>query len=442
MAQISQSPFEWLQFDQNGALVTLAAPGALKQALTDSGASDLVIISHGWKTDQAGAESLYMPLWANVTASLKASGKLDPAKVVIGGVLWPSKQFQTDFDVADLKPVASGGALDVGAMAVAQDLDPATLSALIDQFIGFVGPGAAAVRDAAQANQDQFTSASARRLLGALRTAVGLSSMPSDVELAADAERLSNDPLTILNNLVDPPTLAVDPDAGGALSLVDSLQGALAGPRAAIGRLLNQVTYYEMKNRAGAVGDKLGADVLTQISPGAPTRLHLIGHSFGARLVTAAAAAFPGAPNLSLRSLTLLQGAFSHNALSAAFGSGDVGAYATVLASGKVAGPITITHTHNDSACTIAYALASRLALDVAKALGDKNDPFGAMGANGAQNLASGAWQEAQALAKNRPSYTVTPGLVNNVLGDACISEHMDVTNADVGALVASAIAT
>ena len=62
------------------------------------------------------------------------------------------------------------------------------------------------------------------------------------------------------------------------------------------------------------------------------------------------------------------------------------------------------------------------------------------MGGNGAQNLADGAWQDAPPLVKGQATYALNPDLVNNVLGDACISEHMDVTNADVGALVAAAI--
>ena len=41
-------------------------------------------------------------------------------------------------------------------------------------------------------------------------------------------------------------------------------------------------------------------------------RVHLVGHSFGGRLMTAATAAAEG----KISNLTLLEGAFSHNALS------------------------------------------------------------------------------------------------------------------------------
>ena len=68
---------------------------------------------------------------------------------------------------------------------------------------------------------------------------------------------------------------------------------------------------------------------------------------------------------------------------------GLAGAFPSVV--GKPTGPIVITHTHNDLACTIAYALASRLSRDITQGIGDASDEFGAMGANGPQKLDPGA---------------------------------------------------
>ena len=172
--------------------------------------------------------------------------------------------------------------------------------------------------------------------------------------------------------------------------------------RAAIGRLLNQFTYFEMKARAGTVGTALGAEVLPQISATRPTRLHLIGHSFGARLVTAAADAHAPVANFSLASLTLLEGAFSLNALSSSFNGGARGAFARQGACRRegVWTDHGQPHAQRLSACTIAYALASRLSRDIAKALGDANDIFGAMGANGAQNLPGSAYGPPLKMAK------------------------------------------
>lgn len=438
------STFKWLEFDEGGALVDPAEPGQLAAALAASEATDLVVISHGWKTDERGASELYEPLWANVEASLLASGGPAPSKIVLAGILWPSKPFQTDFDVAAAQKT-DGGVLFIDAPAPDNDGDlpqehvdmlVAGLTSLLGQQ---AGAGISAATQQALAGNG-FDEATAQALMDALKKGVGLGG-PSDSELDQDAAGLAGDPLTTLASLAPPPVLPLTGAVGGTLGLGDFLSNVIQGPRAAVGRILNQFTYYAMKARAGTVGEKLGL-VLSAMPLTRPVRLHLIGHSFGARLVTAAAQTFTPQANLSLASLTLLQGAYSHNGLSSKFAGAQVGAFASVITDKAVKGPVVMTHTHNDSACTIAYPLASRLSRTVASALGDANDIFGAMGANGAQNLLPADYAADQALRKGKSAYDLTPGKVNRMLADACVSEHMDVTNADVGALVASVLHT
>ncbi|EUA68482.1 hypothetical protein I541_5569 [Mycobacteroides abscessus] len=54
------------------------------------------------------------------------------------------------------------------------------------------------------------------------------------------------------------------------------------------------MSYYEMKNRAGVVGERGLGPLLGSLSgPDGPPRIHLIGHSFGARLVSYALAGCP-----------------------------------------------------------------------------------------------------------------------------------------------------
>jgi hypothetical protein len=379
-------------------------------------------------------------LWTNVIASLKANGGPDPAKIVIVGVLWPSQQYRTDFDQA-AAGVPSDATLSVQAPVAGDgDLDPQLLAETVSDFAALVGGAAGqTIKDAALHTAADLNDHNAKVLLQAAKSAI-IGGATLDSELASDAGGLDQDPKDILLSLFSPPATLVSPAAGQALDIGTVLSNALMGPRAAVARLLNQLTYFEMKKRAGVVGQKLGAVVAPTLASPAALRVHLVGHSFGARLVTAAAAAFAPAANSKLVSLTLLEGAYSHNGLASTLPGGGSGAFKAVLEKQCVGGAITITHTHNDSACTIAYALASRLSRDTTSALGDANDMFGAMGANGAQHLAPAAYAPSLTMARGTASYAVRPGLVNNVLGDACISEHMDVTNADVGALVASAI--
>lgn len=440
MAQIGQSQFEWLAFDENGALTDPASAARVAADIAVSGATDLVVISHGWKTDQAGAGQLYTPLWRNVCQSLTAHGGPAPQKIAVAGVLWPSKQFEDDFDAAAAQTTAGGTLALSPTLTGDGDLDPAELAKIVDGYRELVGQAAGDTVAAAVAqNTGGFTDASAAALLSALKASAGLTGAQLDRELATDAAGLLGDPKDILESLVPLPNLPMERQVGGTLGLGDVFSNAIQGARAAVGRLLNQFTYFTMKKRAGTVGAKLGSNVLSMLALPHPVRLHLIGHSFGARLVTAAAAGFEPPAQLSLQSLTLLQGAYSQNGLAPSF-DGQPGAYASVLASRIVAGPLSMTRTHNDSACTIAYPLASRLSRDETQSLGDASDPYGAMGANGAQSLPADAYAADLTMAKGQAAYALVRGKVNRVLADATVSEHMDVTNADVGALVASAV--
>jgi pimeloyl-ACP methyl ester carboxylesterase len=145
---------------------------------------------------------------------------------------------------------------------------------------------------------------------------------------------------------------------------------------------LEMASYYVMKERAATVGEAFGADLrrLRRCLPN--MRIHLAGHSFGARLVTSAAhaAASDGEPPF-IRSLALIQAAFSQ------FSFAPEGAFRSVLERRMVDGPIAITHSRHDTAVGQAYPLASRLKGQNASSLGDAGDPYGGLGRNGAQHL-------------------------------------------------------
>ncbi len=276
--------------------------------------------------------------------------------------------------------------------------------------------------------------------------AVNADAHPADGELGQDGrpitKTLKNPPeaLLLLNSLVTPPQLKVTASVGKAQSLESAVRGLFNGPRAAVARFLNLLTCYEMKNRAGIVGVKLADDVLTKLAPGKEIQLHLVGHSFGARLVTAAANRLRLNGKLKFFSLTLLQGAFSHNGLAKIVTPGVAGAFPDVV--GKPRGPIAITHTHNDVACTQFYALASRLSRDTTKGIGDARDEFGAMGANGPQKLDASNLEPDDATQIFKPKR----GKVNTFLADAFIVKtvqtdaHNNITNSQCGRLLAATI--
>jgi hypothetical protein len=436
------TPALWLEFDERGTIDAGAAT-RLTALLDGPGIEDLVVMSHGWKNDKNDATKLYGTLWANACTNLPA-GKAD--KIVVAGVLWPAKAFRTDFDEAALAVVQAGGALAAHGGAAVGDLSEQDFELQLSEFIAFMGSAGAATAAAARSAAKGLSAGPSQVLVGEGAAAVGIDAQSPDTELARDAGPIAHaqaratDAQLLLANLAQPPRLKLASGVGTVMGLGSSVQGLIAGPRAAVGRFLNQLTYYEMKKRAGIVGASLFASVLAKAKPARPIRLHLVGHSFGGRLVTAVANDWTPTPKLELFSLTILQGAYSHNALARQVKPGLAGAFPAVV--GKPTGPIVITHTHNDLACTIAYALASRLSRDIATGIGDAGDEFGAMGANGPQKLQPGLAEPddtTQAFAPKR-------GKVNTFLADVFIVKtpvtdaHNNVTNPTAGRLLARAI--
>ncbi len=193
--------------------------------------------------------------------------------------------------------------------------------------------------------------------------------------------------------------------------------------------LSNLTTFYRMKGRAGLIGREGLAPVLDAFSVRHPgIRIHLAGHSFGARLVTAAA----DAVKTPVRTMTLLQGAFSHTAFAPTV-NGVPGAFRQVLVKHKVAGPIAATHTRNDQAVGLAYALASRVAGQEAAFLGDSRDRFGGIGSNGAIHTPEAV---ANSLLPVGSAYVLDAGKIHNLRADTFIKAHSDIVNPQVAWLL------
>src|SRR5262249_31118329 len=114
-------------------------------------------------------------------------------------------------------------------------------------------------------------------------------------------------------------------------------------------------------------------------------RLHLIGHSFGGRVVTAAALGPDDQPPVPIHTLTLLQAAFSHYGFAQNYEGGRDGFFRRVVEDRRVSGPTLITCTANDQVVGLAYPLASLVAHQAGAALGDSHDKYGGLGRNGAR---------------------------------------------------------
>ncbi|HEV8581639.1 MAG TPA: hypothetical protein VGX68_21435 [Thermoanaerobaculia bacterium] len=434
-----------VEFDKNGNVVDPQQVTKALDGIAAAQAGDLLVLSHGWNNDMADARQLYAAILARIEAQLPAAGQGRTFAAL--EIFWPSKKF-TD---TELIP---GGAAALGD----GDLDPAVLISRLEalksepQRLGVeeVVPERAAALTQAQAlvpNLDNDLDAQ-RQFVEILRA-----QLPKDDADPDDGSDgfFEKDPVELLQSLSEPVPPPPLPAGGGGAAMLEGggeggLEGGAAGlgdffsgAKAGAGRLLNFFTYYQMKKRAGLVGRTGAASVLRQIHGRLPQlKLHLIGHSFGGRLVTAAADAL--GPAVPVTTLTLLQAAYSHNGLGQKYDGTHDGFFRQIVTQKKIAGPLLITHTKNDKAVGIAYPLASRLSGDVASALGDANDPYGGMGRNGAQKT-----PEVDAavafLDRVGTQYRFKVGKIYNLNADEFIKGHSDIAKDEVAFALLTAVA-
>jgi pimeloyl-ACP methyl ester carboxylesterase len=439
-----------VEFTKEGAVFNRSELDAVVAGLGP--VSDLLMLSHGWNNDKADAGQLYDELSLNIE-KLLALGHQPAADVpqplrtftdrlrhrtfAAVRIYWPSKKFSD----SDLIP--GGGA----ATAQAEQENIAAINAILDrlkedpQRLGdrTQDPARVAKMERAKTLVPALATVAAQQefvglLRGLLDSSMAEKDDASQGFFDAAAETLfANASTPVIAPVASSDGGGVALTSGGAAGLGDLLSGVQAAGR----RIANFATYYQMKTRAGTVGSKGVAEMLAVVRKAKKDiRLHLVGHSFGGRLVTAAVNELPGSTEAV--SLCLLQAAFSHNGFSGGFGDNgtDKGFFRSVMDLKRVSGPIIITHTKNDKAVGIAYPLASRIAGQNASALGDQNDPYGGMGRNGAQHTVEA--DNSAVMGLPGTAYSFAPGRIHNILADV-ITGHNDVTRIEVAYAVLSA---
>jgi hypothetical protein len=377
-----------------------------------AGADDVLVLSHGWNNDMPAARGLYRRLTDSVDAVRGQVPGAAGRRLAVIGVLWPSIKWADDADVAGGGASAGDAAGALVADIGQRDLDPAVaaqLQALVPRL---------------------ETSAEARQqYLDLLR-----SQLPDPIEGDEDPPPptlTEGDAETAFERARSAGGLTGTGVAGGGATGI-SVGGFLGAAK----NLLNTTTYYTMRDRAGKVGSTGVASLLEQLHAAAPdARLHLAGHSFGARVVSAAAKA----THAPVHAVALLQGAFSHYGFADDWdGHGGDGLFRAVP--GRLHGPMVVTHTKNDKAVGLAYAIASRLAKQVAVGIGGPDDRYGGIGRNGALKT-----PEAQPPAELLPvggRYGFLGRRVANLRADAFISGHSDVAGREVAYALVTAMAT
>ncbi len=417
-------PYAEVEFDKTGAL---KHPEQVEAALTvarDEEATDVLVLSHGWQNTPDQARRMYEKLIDSMVSVQPRVETAGDRNLMVLGVIWPSIQWAPD------ESSGAGASVNGEAEALLAEIaeridDPDTalkLQGLVPRL------------DASPAAQQEFVELLRETLPGSTEgedeTAFeALKTQSPHAVLDAARARDDNAAPAAAGGATDIDLMNPGPvGIGGGAGLFDSIIGAARG-------LVNVATYYTMKERAGAVGKTGIAALLDKLHDNPATshvRLHLVGHSFGGRAVTAAAIA-SSAP---VSSLSLLQAAYSHFGMA----KGWDGASANGLfldAPKHVSGPVMITYTKNDKAVGIAYPIASRLAQQIAAGIGDANDPYGGIGRNGALKTPGNTMAT---LLDLDDRYDFSASKVWSLKADKFISNHSAITGPQVAYAVLSAV--
>ena len=434
MDEIAGIPYVEASFDKNGQ-------GPEKGVVLPAGVTDLIVMSHGWNNNKSKAEDLYNKFFASFAAAAQPND-LPGRKLVILGVFWPSREYDTSVAVSGTPATGGGGAALGGgdgdaikrleeklddmkeiftdpehkklldeAKALLPDLEEkaSVRNEFVKKMRSLLDPSAAGKEDASNI----FFKDDGNELMKNLKA--------EEEDLGEDiAEGGASLPLGVGTTAVP---------EGGAAGLVEFFSGF----KAAAINLLNYTTYYEMKTRSGTVG-KSGVAPLIDKLASQVERMHLIGHSFGCRVVTSAAL---NSKTDKIKSMALIQAAFSQNG----FSRSEHGFYRAVVDNHRIKGPVLITHTPNDRAVGLAYPLASRISGDKTMAFGDKDDLFGAMGRNGAQKMEQGEAVEGKLLPVGG-AYTFKADTCFNLEASDFIKDHKDIKGKEVGYMARRAVAT
>lgn len=438
------APGPWaLSFDAQGDV----DPAGEKQLFDDLRAgnvNDLVMFSHGWNNDEAAASALYARWFDLLNAQLGPD-----RKVGFVGIRWPS-QLWRDVPIPDFDPTAADAATGAAglndspsAVALGPTLSPQQLQDLktlfpqgkneLDQIAALLAA------EPSQAHADEMFTAMQR-----FSDAVKAESNDGE---AAESERpgMLGEGMTATqvfgsyaDALIESGVDISEGAGGGAAGLGDQIGKLWHGAKEA----LRGLTYWKMKNRAGVVGEHGAGPLIGRIATEfSPLRIHLVGHSFGARVVSFALAGLPEVTPSPVKSVTLLEGAFSRFAFADKLPFDSVnpsGALAGKLA--RVDGPFTVCFSSHDMALSVSYPLASAASGDDSAGIDDPLFRWRAIGSLGAYNSPT------QFIDQVGTSYPFANGAILNVDSSEVVEQggppsgaHSDIFHEELAWIVASA---
>jgi hypothetical protein len=419
------APFYALRFDKAGRSTSPLTQQHLIDALATGTFTDVYLFCHGWNNDWDTALRRYRAFISEYQSLRDEHGLVFEREYrpLLAGVFWPS--------AALVMPSERGP--DLAGGEGPKDADAADLS-LLDGLADHV-PDGQRLRFYQLAEQQALEANEATELLGFVSSvfAAGDPDVPGDPGRSIDEVLASWATLDARLAAADLPASPSDFGATGSAAPPGGAEAAgipgWLNPR----NLVRALTVWQMKDRAGEIGAS-GVGPLLRKMLGATissaTRFHLIGHSYGARvLLVGLARPNGGAQPRAVNSLLLLQPAVNHQCFADRLPNGQPGGFRDALA--LVRQPVMSTFSSHDRALHDTFHLALRRGTDIGEIEVAADDPpseYAALGGYGPRGFKG--WSEIAIKDPVEP-YVLGPGApsVWALNGRRTITSHSGVIN-------------
>lgn len=416
----SEFPYYIIPFDKRGVCDGPQTRQHLIDSVRAGSYSDIFLFSHGWNNDWTVATKRYEEFINGYMAMRRQHNLPLPAnyRPLLVGIFWPSTAMV--FGEGEQGPQIAGA-------------DPAAVDARIAEERREIAELAAELPAEKAGRFYELTQKSALTAAEALELAdiAKVFYHDRDEELQLQSPITAKEIVTLWAAAT--PETDEDLDDFGLAGA-----GTAGGPQAAgLGDLLKKLdprnivrtlTVYQMKDRAGTVGALGVGPLLRELLAAGKARLHLIGHSYGGKVVLSATAFGPELPR-KVESMLLLQPAVSHLCFAESIpANGLPGGYRPALA--RVNKPILTTFSAHDFPLTKTFHLALRREDDLGEAKiaagGDPPSKYAALGGFGPRHAGE---QLLDIQDPGQPYQLGAAGWVLGLRGTRTIKGHGDISN-------------
>jgi hypothetical protein len=413
-------PYYIIPFDKKGRCEGPATRTHLVDAVRTGAFTDLFLFSHGWNNDWTVATKRYEHFITGFIDMRKARGlnMPDGYRPLLVGIFWPSTALV--FGEDEEGPQIAAGDPDATDRAVAAERD--TIREIASQL-----PDRDVERFYELTQKDALTDAEARELAAIVHPLYAAADNEVRDEPAPTPDEIvavwrantpqPDDDLTAIGTVGD---ATAEPQIAGITDVLKKLD-----PR----QIVRTLTVRQMKDRAGTVGaNGVGPLLRDLLAARENMRAHMIGHSYGGKVVLSAICAGGDLPR-KVRSVLLLQPAVSHLCFADQVpGTNRSGGYRKAL--DRVEQPIFSTFSANDVPLTKLFHFALRRADDLGEErIAAGSEPpslYAALGGFGPRRAGE---RLVDIMNVNQP-YQLTGGTrIYGIRGTRTIAGHGDISN-------------